>query len=98
VGYHTSVAEEIASRACGARVFKTFTLTGFENTADAGVDATRPVMLVVGNDAEGKAAVLSLVADLGFNATDAGVLQTARILEGYGMGLGEISFLMLSRG
>jgi predicted dinucleotide-binding enzyme len=95
IGLHTSVAEEIASMAKGARVYKTFTRTGFEKAVDSSVDDT--VMLVVGDDPQGKAAVLSLVAVLGFEAADGGPLVTARMLEGYGMGFGELAFAFLPR-
>ena len=81
IGFATSGAEQIAAMAPRARVFKTFNQTGFENMADARAYSVRPVMFVAGDDAAGKAAVLALVADTGFDAVDAGGLRAARLLE-----------------
>jgi predicted dinucleotide-binding enzyme len=67
----------------------------------------RPVMFVCGDDAAAKPAVLELVAELGFEAVDAGPLKVARLLEPLAMlwlhlatnqGLGrEIAFALLRR-
>lgn len=81
VGFDSSGAEQIAALAPQARVFKAFNQTGFENMADAGAYPARPVMFVAGDDAAGKAVVLQLVADAGFEAIDAGPLRQARLLE-----------------
>ena len=81
IGFATSGAEQIAALAPRAKVFKTFNQTGFENMADARGYAARPVMFVAGDDAAGKATVLALVADSGFDAVDAGGLRAARLLE-----------------
>ncbi len=74
MGFATSGAEQIALMAPQARIFKTFNQTGFENMADAGAYATRPVMFVAGDDAEGKRTVLALVASAGFEPVDTGGL------------------------
>jgi predicted dinucleotide-binding enzyme len=81
MGYSTSGAEQIALLAPGARVFKAFNQTGFENMADARPYAARPVMFVAGDDADGKQTVSSLVSDAGFDAVDIGALRQARLLE-----------------
>jgi predicted dinucleotide-binding enzyme len=81
VGFATSGAEQIAAWAPRAKVFKTFNQTGFENMAAARSYAARPVMFVAGDDAAGKAVVLALVDDVGFDAVDAGGLRAARLLE-----------------
>jgi len=81
MGFQTSGAEQIAELAPAARVFKSFNQTGFENMAKPGVYATKPVMFVAGDDSAGKATVLSLVADAGFEPIDAGGLRAARLLE-----------------
>ena len=81
MGFDTSAAERVATLAPGARVFKAFNQTGFENMADAGVYPAPPVMFVAGDDAAGKAVVLGLVADAGFEAIDAGDLRVSRLLE-----------------
>jgi predicted dinucleotide-binding enzyme len=59
-------------------------LTG-SNLADAGANHPRPVMLVAGDDADNKPIVMSLVADLGFHAVDAGPLRAVRLPEPLGM-------------
>ena len=85
MGFETSGAERIAAMAPAALVFKTFNQTGFENMADARGYPTRPVMFVAGDDAGAKPAVLTLVADAGFEAIDAGGLRAARLLEPFAM-------------
>lgn len=85
MGFETSGAEQIAELAPRARVFKTFNQTGFENMANPGAYAARPAMFVAGDEPAGKAVTLSLVADAGFEALDAGGLRAARLLEPLGM-------------
>jgi hypothetical protein len=84
-GFTTSGAEQIAAQAPRARVFKAFNQTGWENMQDARRYAARPVMLVAGDDDDGKNVVLQLVADAGFEAVDLGALRTARLLEPFAM-------------
>ncbi|SDR62106.1 hypothetical protein SAMN05444161_0249 [Rhizobiales bacterium GAS191] len=81
LGFDTSGAERIAAAAPHAHVFKAFNQTGFENMADASAYASRPVMFVAGDHEAAKPMVLSLVADAGFEAVDAGKLRAARLLE-----------------
>jgi 8-hydroxy-5-deazaflavin:NADPH oxidoreductase len=81
IGHETSGAERIAALAPGARVFKAFNQTGFENLGDAPAYPARPAMFVAGDDPDGKRVVLSLAADAGFAAIDAGGLSAARLLE-----------------
>ena len=50
IGFSTSGAETIAAMAPGAKLFKAFNQTGFENMADATAYATRPVRFVAGDD------------------------------------------------
>jgi hypothetical protein len=85
LGFTTSGGEQVAEWAKGAHVFKTLNQTGAEGMAHAGAFAARPVMFVAGDDAAHKPAVLGLVADLGFEAVDAGPLAIARLLEPYAM-------------
>jgi 8-hydroxy-5-deazaflavin:NADPH oxidoreductase len=80
-----SGAERVAGWVAGACVFKTLNQTGAENMADAGVYHPKPVMFVAGDDAAKKPIVMGLVADLGFEAIDAGPLIAARLLEPFGM-------------
>jgi predicted dinucleotide-binding enzyme len=82
VGHTTSGGERVAALARGASVFKTLNQTGFENMQEARSFAPLPaVMYVAGDDTARKPQVLSLVADLGFEAVDAGPLRIARLLE-----------------
>lgn len=85
LGFSTSGAEQVAGWAPGAHVFKSLNQTGAEGMADPAAFAARPVMFVAGDEASGKAVVLGLVADLGFEAIDAGPLAAARLLEPYAM-------------
>ncbi len=85
LGQDTSGAEEVAGWAAGARVFKALNQTGAENMAHAARFTRRPAMFVAGDDAAGKATVLGLVGDLGFEPADAGPLGNARLLEALAM-------------
>ena len=80
-----SGAERIAAWAEGASVFKTLNHTGANNMANPTYPDGRPVMFVCGDDAAAKPAVLELVAELGFDAVDAGPLSVARLLEALAM-------------
>lgn len=81
LGTTTSGAEQIATRAHGARVVKAFNTTGFENLA-APRHLAGPLFLpVAGDDPAAKNSVLSLATALGFDAVDAGPLTSARYTE-----------------
>jgi len=82
IGHDTSGAERVAVLARGAAVFKTLNQTGFDNMAHAAEFTVLPAaMYVAGDDVERKPVVLRLVADLGFQAIDAGGLAISRLLE-----------------
>jgi 8-hydroxy-5-deazaflavin:NADPH oxidoreductase len=81
VGFDTSGGEMVASWCAGARVFKTFNQTGFENMKAAARMSPKATMFVAGDDQTNKPTVLRLVADIGFEAIDAGPLASARLLE-----------------
>ena len=81
VGLETSGAEELARLAKGARIYKALNQTGWETMADPVFPGGRAVMFVAGDEPAGKATVLGLVAELGFEAVDAGGLAAARYLE-----------------
>lgn len=85
LGHTTSGGERVAGWAAGAAVFKTLNQTGAENMARAHEFRERPVMFVAGDDERRKPVVLGLVAELGFEAVDAGPLKIARLLEPFGM-------------
>lgn len=81
IGQTTSGAEHVAELAPGALVFKTLNQTGFANMEHAHEFALPAVMYVAGDNETRKPLVMSLVADLGFQAVDAGPLRIARLLE-----------------
>jgi predicted dinucleotide-binding enzyme len=85
IGFSTSGGEQVQGWCAGASVFKTLHQCGAETMAAPGRMAQRPVTFVAGDDAARKPAVLALVADLGFEAVDAGPLVNARLLEPYAM-------------
>ena len=105
--YQVSGAERIAAWAEDASVFKTLNHTGYNNIANPEYPGGRPVIFVCGDDEAAKPTVLELVAELGFDAVDAGELKVARLLEPLAMlwirlattqGLGrEIAFALLRR-
>ncbi len=79
----TSVAEQIAELAPGAKVVESFNLTFAETLAapDRDFAGQRPTLLYCGEDAEAKATVARLIEDCGYDALDAGPLGSARSLE-----------------
>lgn len=85
IGFDTSGAEKVAQWAKGAKVFKSFNQTGWENMENPIYDGKPTAMLVCGDDDEAKATVLQLVEDIGFEAIDAGKLEAARLIEPFGM-------------
>jgi 8-hydroxy-5-deazaflavin:NADPH oxidoreductase len=85
LGFDTSAGEQVASWAPGAFVFKTLNTTGAGNMAKAAEYPVKPLMLVAGDDATRKPAVMELVGMLGFEPVDAGPLKNARLLEPFAM-------------
>ncbi|MDJ0592032.1 MAG: NADPH-dependent F420 reductase [Pleurocapsa sp. MO_226.B13] len=85
IGFDTSGAEQVAAWAKGAKVFKTFNQTGWENMANPVYDGKPSAMMVCGNDTAAKNIVMGLVTDIGFEAIDMGELKMARLIEPFGM-------------
>jgi len=85
VGHTTSGAEQVAQWARGASVYKAFNQVGFSIMANPKFAEGRAVMFVCGDDEARKPAVLTLAADIGFEAIDAGGLAVARLLEPNGL-------------
>src|SRR5262245_14809949 len=81
VGHTTSGLEQVAGWARGAKVYKALNQTGYGVMADPAFGGRRAVMFVCGDDPANKPAVLQLVADLGYEAIDAGGMAVARLLE-----------------
>lgn len=75
----------MASWAKGAKVYKAFNQTGFNNMANPGFRGQRALLFVCGDDAAHEPTVFKLISDLGFKAIDAGRLVIARLLEPYAM-------------
>lgn len=85
LGHTTSGGEIVQGWLPGAHVIKTLNQVGAEIMADTSRLPHRPVMLMAGDDAGAKDLVGRLLADLGFDALDAGDLTRARLLEPFGM-------------
>ena len=107
IGTRTSAAEQLAGWAPGARVVKAFNTVGANIMADPAFGGEKPVLFYCGDDKEAKAVAHQLATELGFDATDAGPLTQARVLEPFAMlwislayvaGLGrDIGFKLLRR-
>lgn len=85
LGHTTSAAEQVAEWATGAKIYKAFNQTGYNNMANPMFGSQRAVMFVCGDDETHKPEVMQLVSDIGFEAIDAGKLAIARLLEPFGM-------------
>lgn len=80
----SSVAAEIAQVTPGAAVVKAFNVN-FGDTLTTGTNGTtRTTVLLAGDDADAKIAVIALVEAAGLRAVDAGPLSRARELEALG--------------
>ncbi len=80
-----SAAERLQASLPKSHVVKTFNQIGAEFMADASVLNIKPVMFAATDNEAAKKAVLSLVADAGFEAVDTGPLANARHLESLAM-------------
>lgn len=76
-----SGAALVAAWARSPRVVKAFNTTGSPNMEDPSYPGGVPCMPVAGDDADGKALVMDLARELGFDAIDAGPLAAAADLE-----------------
>ena len=105
VGFTTSGGEVLQQKVPGAKVVKAFN-TQFAQRMDTGVLDGEPVtVFAAGDDATAKQQVMQMARDIGFDAVDAGPLNSARLLEplallniklGYVLGLGpNIGFKLL---
>jgi 8-hydroxy-5-deazaflavin:NADPH oxidoreductase len=105
VGLTTSGAEELQKKLPGSRVVKAFN-TVFAQHMDSGrVKDEQLTVLAAGDDADAKKVVIDLAKGIGFDAVDAGPLQSARLMEplallnislGYMFGLGmDIGFRLV---
>jgi 8-hydroxy-5-deazaflavin:NADPH oxidoreductase len=85
VGTTTSAGEQVAEWARGAKVVKAFNTVGANIMANPSFEGHRPVMFYCGDDAEAKHVVAKLIAELVFEAVDAGPLHQARLLEPFAL-------------
>jgi predicted dinucleotide-binding enzyme len=102
-----SGTEQIRGWLRGGRLVKAFNTTGSGNLGNPHYPHGAPVMFAAGEDPEAKKLVLSLAAELGFEAVDAGGMIATRDLEhlatlwvrlAYGLGHGpDIAFALLKR-
>jgi 8-hydroxy-5-deazaflavin:NADPH oxidoreductase len=81
LGFDTSGAELLQSQARAARFYKAFNSTGVAVMARPQFAEGKAAMFVAGPDGPDKKKVLGLVAEIGFEAIDAGELKAARLLE-----------------
>jgi predicted dinucleotide-binding enzyme len=81
VGFDTSGAELLQSQARKAKFYKAFNSTGVSVMAKPHFPEGDAVMFVAGAEGPDKKTVLRIVADVGFEAVDAGELKAARLLE-----------------
>ncbi len=81
VGFDTSGAELLQSQARKAKFYKAFNSTGVAVMAKPSFPEGKAVMFLAGPAGPDKKTVLRIVADVGFEAVDAGELKAARLLE-----------------
>jgi predicted dinucleotide-binding enzyme len=85
LGTTTSAGEQVASWAPGAKVVKAFNTIGAGIMANTNFPSGRVALFYCGDDAEAKATVHGLAAELGFEPHDAGPLTQARLLEPFAL-------------
>jgi 8-hydroxy-5-deazaflavin:NADPH oxidoreductase len=97
VGFTTSGAEELQKKAPRARVAKAFNSVFAQHMDTGRVGDQRLTAFVASDDARAKSETLELARNIGFDAVDAGPLESARLLEplallnirlGYMLGMG----------
>ncbi len=81
---HGSAAQDIAALAPGARVVKAFNTLGAEGLLDPLFSGIPVTTFVCADDAEARARVLSLAAEIGLDTKDAGPLANAALVEAVG--------------
>jgi 8-hydroxy-5-deazaflavin:NADPH oxidoreductase len=81
VGHTDSGGEQVARWSPGARVVKAFNTTGFNVMEDPVIGGRHAAMFLAGDDPAAKSVVADLATAIGFEAVDAGPLQSARMLE-----------------
>jgi len=86
IGTTTSAGEQVAQWAPRAKIVKAINTVGFNIMADPDFGPGKTVaMFYCGDDRDAKRTVHQLIAELGFEALDAGPLNQARLLEPFAM-------------
>lgn len=81
LGYTTSGAEELQKKLPQSHVVKAFNTVLAQHMESGKVGASKLTAFIAGDDAAAKEQVKTLATDIGFEATDAGPLKNARLLE-----------------
>jgi predicted dinucleotide-binding enzyme len=103
----TSMAEDVARWAKGAKVVKAFNTTGYANLRRPRFGEEKADMFICGDDASAKSVTTDLAQEIGFDVVDVGPLGNAALLEAlaklwvqlaYSQGMGpDITFKILKR-
>lgn len=80
----SSAAAEVAAALPSSRVLKAFNTTFAGTLGSKSVGPTKTTVLVAGDDADAKAALISAIQSGGLDAVDVGTLSRARELEALG--------------
>ena len=80
-GHTDSAAEVLQRKVPQAKVFKSFNAQGAENLAKPVYGGIAASNFYCGDDDDARSVVGQLIADVGFDAVDAGPLKNARLLE-----------------
>jgi len=80
-GHTTSSGEQVQAKLPKARVVRSFNAQGAENLANPVYGGVAASNFYCGDDGAAKETVARLIADVGFEAIDAGPLASARLLE-----------------
>jgi 8-hydroxy-5-deazaflavin:NADPH oxidoreductase len=96
IGFDTSVAEQIAHRAPGARVVKAFNAipSPLLDPANRPFGGQQPSVFICGDDPDAREAVAGLVRDCAFDPVDCGGIIAARYLEPMAMLLMHMVFAL----
>jgi 8-hydroxy-5-deazaflavin:NADPH oxidoreductase len=81
LGHTDSGGEQVQRWLPGARVVKCFNMAGHAHMVNPSFPGGPPDMFICGNDAAAKVTVTSILASLGWPATDLGGIEGARLLE-----------------
>ena len=94
LGTTTSGGEEVAKAAPAAKVVKAVPpFADVLQSPSTLIEAGKPGVFVCGDDADARATVLALVADIDANGVDAGPLTNARYTEPSGMLLAQLAYV-----